>query len=145
MVDEVVYPVETLPDPMDVVWSYFPYDETRGVPAIEPHPALVFQVNEYRPGLYSVKVVYGTSNVGRGDRSQHLVISNYNELMFAGLHKETFFDLGRFKWLPWTSKWFRSPDEAKYSTPVIGHLSDKGQGILRYILQQRQLAKLAVP
>lgn len=59
---------------MDVVWSFFPYDENRGVPAIDPHPALVFETNEYREGEYSVKVAYGTSNVARSDRAQHFVI-----------------------------------------------------------------------
>lgn len=139
------YPFETLPRPLDVVWSKFPYDENRGVPAIEPHPALVFETNEFRPNEYAVKVCYGTSNVQRSDRAQHFVVSNWNCLRFAGLNKETFFDLGRFKWLPWTSEWFESPDPQKYATPVIGRIVDPGIGALRYVLQNRRAAGLATP
>jgi hypothetical protein len=130
---------------MDVVWSFFPYDETRGVPATEPHPALVFETNEFRLGEYTVKVCYGTSNVTRAERAQHLIISNYNAMRFAGLNKETFFDLGRFKWLPWTSEWFASPDDDKYPTPVIGRLVQEVQDHLRYVLVQRKASGLAVP
>jgi hypothetical protein len=139
------YPFETLPRPLDVVWSQFPYDEARGVPAIEPHPALVFETNEYRPGEYAVKVAYGTSNVTRADRAQHFVVSNWNAMQFAGLNRETFFDLGRFKWLPWTDAWFTSPDPQKYATPVIGRIVDDGIASLRYVLEQRRAAGLITP
>lgn len=130
---------------MDVVWSFFPYDEQRGVPATEPHPALVFETTEYREGEYAVKVAYGTSNVGRGERAQHFVVSNWNAMRFAGLNRETFFDLGRFKWLPWTSAWFASPDLDKYPTPVIGRILEDGQTVLRYVIAQRRAAGLTVP
>lgn len=145
MVDVVAYPFETLPRPLDVVWSHFPYDEKRGVPAIEPHPALVFETTEFRDGEYAVKVAYGTSNVKRADRAQHFVISNWNAMLFAGLNMETFFDLGRFKWLPWTSAWFTSPDPNKYPTPVIGRVLEDGATALRYVLEQRRAAGLATP
>jgi hypothetical protein len=139
------YPFETLPRPLDVVWSLFPYDEKRGVPATTPHPALVFETREFRDGEYSVKVCYGTSNVTRGDRSQHYVVSNWNLMQFAGLNRETFFDLWRFKWLPWTSDWFVSPDPAKYSTPVIGRIVGDGVPALAYVLEQRKASGLATP
>lgn len=130
---------------MDVVWCHFPYDERRGVPAIDPHPGLVFATNEFRPGEFAVQVAFGTSNVTRGDRAQHFVVSNYNALQFAGLNKETFFDLGRYKWLPWTTDFFRSPDPDKYATPVIGQILGEGQVNLRYVLEQRRAAGLATP
>lgn len=130
---------------MDVVWCFFPYDEARGVPAIKPHPGLVFETNEFRQGEFAVKVAFGTSNVTRAARAQHFVISNYTALQFAGLNKETFFDLGRYKRLPWTSTFFRSPDPAKYSTPVIGQVLGEGQTNLRYVIEQRRAAGLAVP
>lgn len=145
MLTGVIYPFETLPRPMDVVWSLFPYDEKRGVPATEPHPALVFETNEFRDGEYAVKVAYGTSNVTRVERSQHFVVSNWNSLQFAGLNKETFFDLGRFKWLPWRSDFFISPDPKIYPTPVIGRILENGQTVLRYVIEQRRAAGLAVP
>ncbi len=145
MVGATAYSFETLPRPMDVVWSLFPYDERRGVPATVPHPALVFETSEFREGEYAVKVAYGTSNVGRGDRAQHFVVSNYNAMRFAGLNKETFFDLGRFKRLPWCSDFFVSPDPQKYSTPVIGRIVEPGLSALRYVLEQRRAAGLATP
>ena len=148
MVDEVVYPFETLPDPMDVVWSFFPYDEQRGVPATDPHPALVFETYEFRAGQYAVKVAYGTSSTqARKEPGPHFKVSNYNALMFAGLNRETTFDLSRFKWLPWTSRWFASPDPAKYGTPVIGCIRSDGQGqsVLKEILRERQRLGLPVP
>lgn len=130
---------------MDVVWSFFPYDEKRGVPAAEPHPALVFETTEFRNGEYAVKVAYGTSNVTRAERAQYFVVSNWNALQFAGLNKETFFDLGRFKWLPWRSEFFASPDLDKYPTPVIGRILGDGQAVLRYVIEQRRAAGLVVP
>ena len=139
------YPFDTLPRPLDVVWSFFPYDEKRGVPAIEPHPALVFETNEFRPNEYAVKVAYGTSNVKRSDRAQHYVVTNWNLLQFAGLRKETFFDLGRSKWLPWDDAFFKSPDLAKYPTPVIGRIVDGGINALKYVLEQRRAAGLQNP
>jgi hypothetical protein len=144
MVGEIVYPFETLPDPMDVVWSFFPYDEQRGVPASEPHPALVFETYEFRDGEYAVKVAYGTSAAARRD-GPHFVVSNYNALMFAGLNKVTTFDLGRAKFLPWTSRWFSSPDPTKYATPKIGCIQADGQEVLRSILRERRDAGQRVP
>lgn len=139
------YPFETLPRPLDVVWSRFPYDEQRGVPASKPHPALVFESREFRPHEYSIKVCYGTSNVTRAERAQHFVVSNESCQIIAGLNKETFFDLGRFKWLPWDSDWFESPDLNKYSTPVIGRIIEPGISALGYVLQQRKAAGLPTP
>jgi hypothetical protein len=92
-----------------------------------------------------VKVAYGTSKVGRAERSQHFVVSNYNALLFAGLNRETFFDLGRTVWLPWTDAFFKTPDISKYPSPVIGRIVGDEVAALRYIITQRAAAGLAVP
>lgn len=95
------------------------------------------QWNEYRPGDFSVLAVFGTSNVERADRGTNFVVSKYLALQKAGLCKETLFDLGRSRWLPWTTRWFTSPDPHKWPTPIIGHIESDGAHVLRYILQQR--------
>ncbi len=146
MVDEIVYPIETLPDPMDVVWSFFPYDEQRGVPATVPHPALVFETRELDDGRLAVRVAYGTSSTKpRKNPGPHFKVENYNALMFAGLDRVTTFDLGRFKWLLWTSRWFASPDPTKYATPIIGCIHGDGQDVLREALRERRDLGLPVP
>lgn len=138
------HPPNTLPDPMDVVWCRFPYDEKPGRPGREPHPGLVFETNEYREGQYAVKVAFGTSNVQRPN-GPHFVVSNFNAMRIAGLNKVTCFDLGRSKWLVWTTDWFESPDPAKYATPVIGSIGQDGQAALGVILRRRRDAGLPVP
>ena len=148
MIDEIVYPFETLPDPMDVVWSFFPYDERRGLPATEPHPAIVFETYQFADGHYAVKVAYGTSSSRpRTNEGPHFVVSNFNALQFAGLNRATTFDLGRSKFLPWTSRWFASPDPTKYATPRIGCIraDGGGQDVLREILRKRKSKGLPVP
>lgn len=148
MVDEIVYPFETLPDPMDVVWSFFPYDDNRGVPATEPHPALVFTSFEFSPGQYAIQVAYGTSSAKpRVNPGPHFRVENYNALQFAGLNRVTTFDLGRFCFLPWTSRWFASPDPTKYATPKIGCIraDGGGQDVLREVLRERERLGMRVP
>lgn len=100
------------------------------------------QWNEYQPGKFSVLVVFGTGNVDRGERGVNFVVSKFSSLKIAGLNKETLFDLGRAKWLPWTDRWFISPDLKRWSTPVIGHIEADGAAVLRHILGQR--AKLGL-
>lgn len=146
MVDEIVYPPDSLPDPMDVVWCFFPYHEKRGVPATKPHPALVFETSEFLDGRFAVRVAFGTSaKKPRFDDGTHFKVSNYNALHLAGLNRVTTFDLGRVKYLPWTSRWFASPDPSKYASPKIGSIEADGQAILRAILKIREAKGLSVP
>lgn len=142
---ETAYPASTLPEPMDVVWCRFPYDETPGKPGDIAHPALVFEVMEYREGKYAVRVAFGTSNMDRGDKAMNFQVSNFAAQRAAGLAKETFFDLGRVKTLVWTDRWFESPDPKRWSTPVIGQIGADGQEYLRAVLERRKGAGLTVP
>lgn len=139
------YAPDTLPDPFDVVWCNFPFHNTPGVPGVTPHPGLVFNVNEYKPGLFSVQIAYGTGTVKHGKRPHDFVVSNWNELHLAGLCKETRFDLDRVKWLMWDSDWFISPDPKRYPTPVIGKLSHLGQSVLGGVMRRRIELGLPVP
>ncbi len=129
---------------MDVVWCLFPFEEKPGVPGPEPHPGLIFETREFRPGEYAVKVVYGTSNTRRPG-SPHFIVSNFNAMKYAGLNCVTIFDLGRSKWLPWTDGFFRSPDLAKYPTPKIGCIKEDGQGALAAVLAERAARGLPNP
>jgi len=129
---------------MDVVWCRFPYDGQAGRSEI-PHPCLVFQVNEYKPDKFAVKVVYGTSNLTRVPKGENFVNYNHTELDYAGLYKVTLFDLGRSKWLTWGPQFFTSPDQNKYPTPVIGCVRTQGQDVLRVILEERRAKGLPCP
>ena len=122
---------------MDVVWCLFPFEERPGVPGPDPHPGLVFETREFRPGEYSVQVVYGTSNTKRPG-SPHFMVSNFAAMKMAGLNKVTIFDLGRSRWLPWTDGFFRSPDPRKYPTPKIGCIQSEGQAALASVLRRRR-------
>jgi hypothetical protein len=130
---------------MDVVWCHFPYVEKPGVPAPAGHPCLVLETNEYQPGLYSVRVVYGTSQVHKFDRGLNLFVSNHAAQTQAGLSRETVFDLGRYLRLPWDDAFFKSPDPRRWNTPVIGNLQPLGQEVLRHTLRERRRRGLPVP
>jgi hypothetical protein len=130
---------------MDVVWCRFPYDEKPGVPGVTPHPGLVFAVNEYKPGLFSVRVAYGTSNLKTESRPHDLRIGNFRAMQHAGLYQATRFDLDRLKWLMWDDAWFVSPDPDKYPTPKIGSLLSDSADRLRRCIARRQKLGLPVP
>lgn len=129
---------------MDVVWCRFPYENQSGK-CESPHPALVFATNEYKPDKFSIQVVYGTSNLSRAPKNENFVVSKTSEMDYAGLYKVTLFDLGRAKWLVWGPQFFFSPDENKYSTPVIGCIRPQGQQILKIILAERRAKGLKCP
>lgn len=130
-------PKEALPQPLDIVWARFPYSDNPGVPAQDPHPALVFSTFEYAPGLFSVQVAYGTSKLKTDTRPFDFRVQNFRVMQYAGLHQATRFDLDRVKFLMWDDAWFFSPDPEKYDTPVIGHLLDEAADRLRNILRVR--------
>lgn len=138
-------PSETLPKPFEVVWSRFPYNQNPGVPAVDPHPALVFAVNEYQPGRYSVQVAYGTSNLKTDSRPYDFRVHNFRAMQYAGLSQATRFDLDCIKWLMWDDEWFVSPNTAVYHTPVIGCLLPDWQERLKRLLRRRAAKGLAVP
>lgn len=132
-----------LPAPGDVVWCRFPYDERPNHPAPSGHPALVFQVVQQNSGTFSVQVAFGTSNITRAPHHLNLVIHNMRSLDHAGLQRATLFDLGRVRFLPWTSDWFHAIGRNK--TPIMGGLDIETLGRLRQILAARQNQGLAVP
>jgi hypothetical protein len=119
--------------------------EKPGVPAEDFHPCLVLEWNEFKPGKFAVLVVFGTSKIRPVDRGRNFIISKYETLMKAGLYRETMFDLGRSKRLPWSDRWFFTPDPKRWTTPVIGHIGDRGRTVLGYMLQQRLAAGLPTP
>lgn len=139
------YPVKTLPKAADVVWTRFPWDESRNEPG-PPHPCLVFHTAVHpKTGIGGVKVAFGTSNIERGERGRNFIISNVVGLNTAGLRRETLFDLGRWRWLLWTDRWFFSPDPKRWSTPVIGCLDGERLQRLRTIVSIRQQWGLDCP
>jgi hypothetical protein len=138
-----VYPSTTLPDPMDVVWSYFPYEERPDDPGPAPHPALVFDWKKHASGLFTIRVAFGSSKPRT--KGPHYTVQNYNAMMLAGLNKVTTFDLGRVADLPWDSDWFVSPNPKKFSTPVIGYLQESSHDALRRVLRRRQALGLPTP
>jgi hypothetical protein len=143
--EDTAHSADTLPEPMDVVWCHFPYDERRWAPGPTPHPCLVFETREFRPGEYAVQVVFGTSNIARADRDTNFLVSNYGAQILAGLCKETLFDLGRSRRLEWRSRWFTTPDPKRWSTPIIGRIPDQGHDVLRMLIAKRRALGLPVP
>ena len=115
------------------------------MPGEDYHPCLVLEWGEFRPNEFAVLVLFGTSKIDPRDRNRHFIISKYESIIKAGLNRETMFDLGRWKRLQWSERWFMTPDPKRWSTPVIGHLSGPGGLILRYMLQQRAAAGLPTP
>jgi hypothetical protein len=105
----------------------------------------VLAVHEIKPSEFSVLVVFGTSNMGRDDRSLHFFIANLAAMNWAGLRKPTLFDLGRSRWLHWSDAWFGSPDPARWPTPIIGHVPDDHVDFLRGQLRMREEKGLPVP
>jgi len=138
-------PAETLPEPLDIVWCRFPYDDKPGEPGEVAHPALVFSTFEYQPGLYSVQVAFGTSTLKTERRPFDFRIQNFRHMQYAGLCKATRFDLDRIKFLMWDSDWFQSPDPEKFSTPVLGRLLDEPAERLRNLLRVRADNGMKVP
>lgn len=142
--NETFLPKSTVPRPLDIVWGRFPYAERPGLPGPVCHPCLVLQTNEFRPGCWSVLVVFGTSNTEREDRHLNLTVSNVSAQIKCGLNKDTLFCLGRYKRLPWSEKWF-SPPDSRWATPKIGRLPPPGPDILRETLRLRERLGLPVP
>lgn len=138
-------PADTLPAPLDIVWSRFPYDNKPGEPGEVAHPALVFATFEYKPGLFSVQVAYGTSKLKTDRRPFDFRIQNFRHMQYAGLSQATRFDLDRIRYLMWDSDWFESPDLTKYETPVIGHLQEEPAARLRNLLRVRADNGMKVP
>jgi hypothetical protein len=145
LVEDIHYPKESLPNPMDVVWCRYPYAERPGVPGTTPHPCLVFGTNKYSNG-YAVLVAFGTSSFTskQAETDLNFAVSNMTEMHTAGLFKVTMFDLGRFKRLPWSPKFFEILNP-KYSTPKIGCISTRGQDVLKMILRERDRRGLPTP
>lgn len=138
-------PQDQLPEPLDIVWARFPFDEKPGVPGEKPRPGLVFSTFEIEPGRFSVQIAYGTSNLKTENRPFDFRIQNFRMMQFAGLSQATRFDLDRIKFLPWDDQWFESPNLAKYATPVIGKLLDDPAERLRNLLRVRADNDMKVP
>ncbi len=130
------YPITTLPAPLDVVWSHFPFDGSEVEPGPVPHPALIAQtaLNDGKP---QVLVIYGTSNMKLTTRPHDFFICNSSELDEAGLKQNTRFDMDRYRWLPWAEEWFR-PINMNYESPVLGRLSQNGRNLLNALIKERK-------
>jgi hypothetical protein len=128
-----------------VVWSKFPYDQRPGLPAVDPHPALVFAASEYKADHWAVQVAYGTSNLKTDSRAYDFRIQNFRAMQYAGLNQATRFDLDQIKWLMWDDDWFASPNPKIYETPVIGCLLEDQQDRLRRLLRRREAKGLPLP
>jgi len=128
-----------------VVWSKFPYDQKPGLPAVEPHPALVFAASEYKPGLWAIQVAYGTSNLKTEARPNDFRVTNFRAMQYAGLNQATRFDMDLIKWLMWDDDWFASPNDKVYETPIIGSLLEDQQNRLRRLLKRREAKGLPTP
>jgi len=87
-----------------------------------------------------VQVVYGTSKLKTQTRPNDFFVVNYQEMYEAGLHEATRFDLDRILWLPWSEEFF-APISADYSSPVIGHLSERMTRLLGHVLSEHQVRK----
>lgn len=138
-------PADKLPEPLDVVWSRFPYDDKPGEPGEVAHPALVFATFEFRPGEFSVQVAYGTSKLKTDRRPFDFRIQNFRDMQFAGLAQATRFDLDKIKFLPWDDAWFENPAPWKYDSPVIGRVLDGPAERLKNILRVRADNGMPVP
>jgi PemK-like, MazF-like toxin of type II toxin-antitoxin system len=112
------------PAPGDIVWCLFP--EIPDVePGPKPRPAIVMGVEERSDGV-SVRVVYGTSqrvsrlNTGEVAITQAKHAAAY---VLAGLAYDTKFDFKVIIELPWTERYFKTPNRATHgNTPKIGTL-----------------------
>lgn len=87
-----------------------------------------------------VQVIYGTSKPKMQQRPHDFFVMNYQEMYEAGLHEATRFDLDRILWLPWSSDFF-VPISAQYSSPVVGHLSERMVRLLGHVLSEHQIRK----
>ncbi len=139
------YPASTLPAPLSIVWGRFPYVDADGAHRADHNPCLVLGWNEFRPGKFSVLVVFGTSKPGVVDEWCNFGIYNASQMLLAGLNKVTLFDLGKWKWIQWHAAWFKTPDTDRWPTPVIGHVGHDGAAVLRYQLDLRAQHSLPTP
>lgn len=128
-----------------MVWGRFPYEQKPGQPGADYHPCLVLGWNEFRPGKFSILVVFGTSQKNSVEQWCNFTVSNTSAMLLAGLNKVTYFDLGRWKWLQWHKAWFQTPDPARWTTPVIGRIEASGAHVLRYQLERRAANGLPTP
>lgn len=130
---------------MDIVWCRFPYAEKPGIPALVPHPCLVFAVNEYKPDHFSVQVAFGTSTLKTDQRPADFIVMSAVNLCYAGLYQATRFDLDKIKWLMWDDEWFIPQCPERHETPVIGRLPQEEIEDLRRLLKIRASARLPTP
>lgn len=139
------YPKDKLPNPMDIVWCRFPFDDKPGIPAVVCHPALVFATHEYKAAHYSVQVAYGTSTLKTDERPADFIVMSAVNLCYAGLAQATRFDLDRIKWLMWDDDWFIPQCKEQHDTPVIGRLPQEEIEDLRRLLKIRRSAGMSTP
>lgn len=115
--------VSSLPEPLNIVWCWFPLAEAPKRPGPKHRPALVRSI-KLSPDrtMAAVEVTFGTTKIRLLDRPFDLHIQNSAALDHAGLPSVTRFDLGRTIWLPWASEYFTP--RSGYSSPVSGTLDE---------------------
>jgi hypothetical protein len=133
-------PARTLPAIFDVVLCNFPFQEKPDQPGPKTRPCLVVKTAQTLEGKEypHALTLYGTSNPKIGTRPYDFHVCNLTEMDEAGLFNPTRFDMDKRLWLPWTKGYF--PTSRGYSTPAIGHLSEKCQKSFLALLQLRHRA-----
>ena len=130
------YTVDTVPNPLDVVWCYFPKEEIPHLPSEEPHPCLVRAIELSRShAVARIEVCFGTSKNIMDDPFD-LVISNLSEMDCAGLYYATRFKLDKFRILPWCSEFFAPPPGK--SSAIIGKLGQQSRTYLEKLKKLRR-------
>jgi len=116
------YPVDTRPEPTDIVWCLVPYIENGKLKKKE-RPGLVRAVEFYANRTRArIHVCFGTKNLKEDLREGDLRVTSPTEMAYGGLRFETRFDLDpkREKQWPWATEFFPTPEG--YPTPVIRRL-----------------------
>jgi hypothetical protein len=129
------YAVNTVPNPLDVVWCLFPKEEFPHLPSEDPHPCLVRTIElDRRHTIAWIEVCFGTSK-NIMDDPEDLVISNLSEMDCAGLYYATRFKLDKCRNLPWCVEFF-VPPPGKVSS-IIGKLGQQSRVYLEELKKLR--------
>ena len=93
-------------------------------------------------GVPEVQVIYGTSALKTSVRPLDFFVTNYADMYEAGLPQATRFDMDKSLWLPWAEEFFTARRD--YPSPIIGHLSERSQEFLKYVVEMRQRRGLVI-
>lgn len=113
------------PRALDIVFTYFPYQEDNGRPALDKHPAVVLAVGMKPDGSLRLLAAYGSSR-GLYQPAPSNVIVEPEHYPDSGLWYPTRFDLARHAWLDYDAKYFCNAPDRK--SPIMGRFPEAVMG-----------------